>query len=88
MKSIVKTLSLAAAGLLTTAVVMAADAPASAPGGGQMAACIADFQRLCPGTEPGNGAVKACLKTHRKDLSNDCKQEIKAARNKKSQSDD
>jgi hypothetical protein len=40
-------------------------------------ACIADAQKLCPGTKPGAGRVIACLRTYMSDLSEACKQEIR-----------
>jgi hypothetical protein len=36
-------------------------------------ACLKDAKALCPGVQPGGGQIKDCLKTHIKDLSDDCK---------------
>ena len=36
-------------------------------------ACLKDAKALCAGVQPGGGKIKDCLKTHIKDLSDDCK---------------
>ena len=36
-------------------------------------ACLKDAKAQCPGVQAGGGAIKDCLKTHIKDLSDDCK---------------
>ena len=36
-------------------------------------ACLKDAKAQCPGVQPGGGKIKDCLKTHIKDLSDDCK---------------
>ena len=36
-------------------------------------ACLKDAKAQCPGVEPGGGKIRDCLKTHIKDLSDDCK---------------
>jgi hypothetical protein len=36
-------------------------------------ACLKDAKAQCPGVEAGGGQIKDCLKTHIKDLSDDCK---------------
>ena len=36
-------------------------------------ACLKDAKAQCPGVEAGGGQIKDCLKTHLKDLSDDCK---------------
>jgi len=36
-------------------------------------ACLKDAKSLCAGVTPGGGKIKDCLKTHIKDLSDDCK---------------
>ena len=39
-------------------------------------ACLKDAKAQCPGVQAGGGAIKDCLKTHIKDLSDDCKAEL------------
>ena len=36
-------------------------------------ACLNDAKAQCPGVQPGGGKIRDCLKTHLKDLSDDCK---------------
>jgi len=36
-------------------------------------ACLKDAKAQCPGVQPGGGKIRDCLKTHIKDLSDDCK---------------
>ena len=36
-------------------------------------ACLKDAKAQCPGVLAGGGQIKDCLKTHIKDLSDDCK---------------
>ena len=36
-------------------------------------ACLKDAKAQCPGVKAGGGEIKDCLKTHIKDLSDDCK---------------
>ena len=36
-------------------------------------ACLKDAKAQCPDVQPGGGKIKDCLKTHIKDLSDDCK---------------
>ena len=36
-------------------------------------ACLKDAKAQCPGVQAGGGEIKDCLKTHTKDLSDDCK---------------
>ena len=36
-------------------------------------ACLKDAKAQCPGVTPGGGKIRDCLKTHIKDLSDDCK---------------
>ena len=36
-------------------------------------ACLKDAKAQCPGVEAGGGKIRDCLKTHIKDLSDDCK---------------
>ena len=36
-------------------------------------ACLKDAKAQCPGVQAGGGQIKDCLKTHIKDLSDDCK---------------
>ena len=36
-------------------------------------ACLKDAKAQCPGVQAGGGKIRDCLKTHLKDLSDDCK---------------
>jgi cysteine rich repeat protein len=45
---------------------------ARSPGGGPLAACKADVQKLCKGTQPGGGRVLACLEAKKSELSKPC----------------
>jgi len=36
-------------------------------------ACLKDAKAQCPGVQAGGGKIRDCLKTHIKDLSDDCK---------------
>lgn len=42
----------------------------------QLPSCIADAERLCPGTPRSLTRITKCLRMHQGDLSADCKQEI------------
>ena len=35
-------------------------------------ACLSDAKSLCAGIQPGGGKIRDCLKSHVKDLSDDC----------------
>ena len=48
--------------------------PSSMASSGELTgACLKDAKAQCPGVEAGGGQIKDCLKTHIKDLSDDCK---------------
>ena len=51
-------------------------------------ACLKDAKALCPGVEPGGGKIRDCLKTHIKDLSDECKEVLVKAVNAKACADD
>ena len=46
-------------------------------------ACLKDAKALCAGVQPGGGKIKECLKTHLKDLSEDCEAVVLKAVNVK-----
>src|SRR5436190_18843560 len=49
------------------------------------AACAADLQKFCADVEPGKGARQKCLRSHRKEISPECKaarQELRVIRAK------
>ena len=46
-------------------------------------ACLKDAKALCAGVQPGGGKIRACLKTHLKDLSEDCQTVVLKAVNAK-----
>ena len=51
-------------------------------------ACLKDAKAQCPGVEAGGGQIKDCLKTHIKDLSDDCKAVLVKVVNAKACADD
>ena len=51
-------------------------------------ACLKDAKALCPGVVPGGGKIRDCLKTHIKDLSDECKGVLVKAVNVKACADD
>ena len=51
-------------------------------------ACLKDAKAQCPGVEAGGGKIRECLKTHIKDLSDDCKEVLVKAVNVKACADD
>ena len=51
-------------------------------------ACLKDAKAQCPGVQAGGGQIKDCLKTHLKDLSDDCKAVLLKAVNVKACADD
>ena len=51
-------------------------------------ACLKDAKAQCPGVEPGGGKIRECLKTHIKDLSDECKEVLVKAVNVKACADD
>ena len=46
-------------------------------------ACLKDAKAQCPGVEPGGGKIRDCLKSHIKDLSDECKDVLVKAVNVK-----
>jgi hypothetical protein len=44
-------------------------------------ACLKDAKAQCAGVEPGGGKVRDCLKSHIKDLSDECKEVLLKAVN-------
>ena len=46
-------------------------------------ACRADVKRLCDGVKPGGGRIKECFKTHREEISADCRAALKGARERR-----
>ena len=51
-------------------------------------ACLKDAKAQCPGVQAGGGQIKDCLKTHLKDLSDDCKAVLLKVVNAKACADD
>ena len=51
-------------------------------------ACLKDAKAQCPGVEPGGGKIRECLKSHIKDLSDECKEVLVKAVNVKACADD
>ncbi len=51
-------------------------------------ACLKDAKAQCPGVKAGGGEIKDCLKTHIKDLSDDCKAVLLKVVNAKACADD
>ena len=51
-------------------------------------ACLKDAKAQCPGVTPGGGKIRDCLKTHIKDLSDECKDVLVKAVNAKACADD
>jgi Cysteine rich repeat len=51
-------------------------------------ACLKDAKAQCPGVQPGGGKIRDCLKTHIKDLSDECKEVLVKAVNVKACADD
>jgi hypothetical protein len=64
-------------GTLSTAVH--AQQPAPPAGGNVRAACRDDSQKLCPSVRPGGGRIKACMEAHKDQLSQPCRDALKAA---------
>ncbi len=67
-----------------TAVVHADESPPPPPparaGSAVATGCRQDIQTFCSAVAPGGGRVIACLKTHRDQLSSDCRTAFKTAR--------
>ena len=52
--------------------------PALAQTAEEKAACQADFEKFCQGTEPGGGRIIECLSKHMSELSAACQKVVKA----------
>ena len=46
--------------------------PSSMASAEMTGACLGDAKSLCAGIQPGGGKIRDCLKSHVKDLSDDC----------------
>ena len=75
---------------ITSAVFLAAMLllPPSMASAELAGACLKDAKAQCPGVEPGGGKIRECLKTHVKDLSDECKEVLVKAVNVKACADD
>jgi hypothetical protein len=73
---------LAIASIIAGCCVVSA-ASAQDPNDALMQACGPDIQKFCADVAPGNGQIAACLKSHRSDLSKDCRKAARAARKAK-----
>ena len=62
--------------------------PSSMASAEMTGACLGDAKSLCAGIQPGGGKIRDCLKTHIKDLSDDCKEVLVKAVNVKACADD
>jgi cysteine rich repeat protein len=60
---------------ITSSLVLAAMLvlPTSLTSAKLTGACLKDAKAQCAGVQPGGGKIRECLKTHIKDLSDDCK---------------
>jgi hypothetical protein len=64
------------------AMALALAAPASAAEKVAEKACKADAQKFCKDIPPGEGRVAACMKSHEAELSQGCKDQIAAMKEK------
>ena len=64
--------------LLALPAARAADTPKAE--GAVAEACAADVKKLCPDIKPGEGRIAACLRDKRKQVSEGCRDAIKAQR--------
>ena len=62
--------------------------PSSMASSAVTGACLKDAKAQCPGVQAGGGKIRDCLKTHIKDLSDDCKAVLVKAVNVKACADD
>ena len=79
------TTRIAASSLFLAAMLLLPSSMASAELSG---ACLKDAKAQCPGVTPGGGKIRDCLKTHIKDLSDECKEVLVKAVNAKACADD
>lgn len=63
--------------MLGLALGLGADA-AMAQTAAQREACMADFEKYCPGVQPGGGRVIECLSKHLDQLTPQCKTVVEA----------
>jgi hypothetical protein len=75
---------------ITSSLVLAAMLllPSSMASAELTGACLKDAKAQCPGVQAGGGKIRDCLKTHIKDLSDDCKAVLVKAVNVKACADD
>ena len=66
-----------ASGLFFLGIVVSSG-PALAQTAEERAACQADFEKYCQGTEPGGGRIIECLSKHMSELSAACQKVVKA----------
>lgn len=74
-------MKLLATTLIASTLSLSASAFAAA---GVSGACQADIQKLCPTVRPGGGRIAACLKEHKKDVSDECKSDLRNLKEKRS----
>ena len=79
------TMRIATSSLFLSAMLLLTPSMASAELAG---ACLKDAKAMCPGVTPGGGRIRDCLKTHIKDLSDECKDVLVKAVNVKACADD
>ena len=79
------TTRIVASALFLSAMLLLPPSMASAELSG---ACLKDAKAECPGVTPGGGKIRECLKTHIKDLSDECKGVLVKAVNVKACADD
>ena len=66
--------------VLSSGVALAADQPQRSS---SRAACKADVEKLCSGTQPGGGRIVGCLKQNEAQVSPACKDALAKAQEKK-----
>ena len=62
--------------LLVASPVVAQTTPGQAP----ISACQGDVKRFCSTVQPGEGRIVKCLREHARELSPECRQAARAAR--------